>query len=274
MHDAIGKYFIAYQKEIPIENFEQFAGVIESSRVIYEVIRIEESVPLFIEDYLNRMENSFQIIGKTIPVAREEIHKIINKLVKLNNHTSGPVKLILGIADNPLFLVYLMKPHLPKPEEYISGVNTILLKAMRSNPNAKIWNEDLRKKSIEMLSSSSAYEAILVDENDCITEASRSNVFFIRNNMVFTSPSDLVLPGITRMKVLEVCNKMNFGVQFVQVKLSELQTFDACFLTGTARKIVPVKHVDHINFNPHHPLLLKVSKAFDELVRKYIEDRV
>jgi branched-chain amino acid aminotransferase len=270
MHDGIGSQFIVNGIPKPIAEFDPYATRIKSIPVVYEVIRVEERVPLFIDNYLERLSGSFRIMDESLPVSPTEIISTLRRLIRINEHISGPVKMIIGLGSSPVFIMYLMKPHLPDPEEYKTGVKTILMEAIRKNPNAKVWNEELRKSSVDLLQQSGAYEAILVDNHQCITEASRSNVFFIRGSSVYTAPPQLVLPGITRQKVLEVCQKLNLRVYMEPVLVSDLGAFDACFLTGTARRIVPVRFIEDKTFEPENTVLLTISNGFEQLVRDYI----
>jgi branched-chain amino acid aminotransferase len=233
------------------------------------VIRIEDGIPLFINDYLDRLEHSFAVSGKSLFITRSEAVAEIMRLIGLNGHQSGPVKMIFGAGDNDFFLLYLMKPHLPKPEEYISGVKTILIHAIRHHPNVKIWNPAFRDESVAAMEASGAYEAILVDESNHITEASRSNVFFIKDDHLVTSPSETVLPGITRKKVLDICRSKGIRVKMEQVNVNDLEHYDACFLTGTARKIVPVRCIDSFPFSVVHPMMQSISQGYETLVKEY-----
>jgi branched-chain amino acid aminotransferase len=110
-----------------------------------------------------------------------------------------------------------------------------------------------------------------VNKQGLITEASRSNVFFIKNEKIYTSPVSMVLPGITRKKVLYVCDRLNIKVEMRNISVSELSDFESCFLTGTARKIVPVKRIEGITFDPRNAILNEVSNEFEKLVQEYIK---
>lgn len=241
---------------------------------VYEVIRVEDGTPLFLDDYLQRLQNSFQSFPNPVNYSLEEIKNSIYRLIKLHPGKSGPLKMVFGLQKPGHFLMFFMKPHLPSEEEYQTGVKTVLLNEERDNPNIKAWNEDLRNKSIFLLKSTGAYEAILVNAEGFITEASRSNVFFIKENKIFTTPVSLVLPGITRKKVIEVCKQTNVDVVFENIAVKDLGKFNSCFLTGTARKIVPVRNIDDILFDPQNSLLRQTSFEFEKLVQKYIDGSV
>jgi branched-chain amino acid aminotransferase len=250
-----------------------YIGNSNQNESVYEVIRIEEGIPLFLEDYLKRLQRSLQSVDNAESYSVDKIKHSIATLIQLHPGKNGPLKMIFGLKKPGYFLAFFMKPHLPKKEEYIIGVQTVLLNEERFNPNAKVWNQDLRNKSVFLMGKTGAYEAILVNSKGQITEASRSNVFFIKAGKIYTTPVSMVLPGITRKKVLEVCNRLDLEVVMANISVKDLSTYESCFLTGTARKIVPVKQIEKIVFNPKNPILEKVSNEFENLVQEYIQNQ-
>lgn len=270
MSEAIGKQFIYNDKVMDVVHFSRYENLLEKTTSVYEVIRVEEGVPLFIEDYLFRFENSYALLKKEIPVSLSKIKATVQKLNQINQHNSGPVKLVFGAGSTDYFLAFIMKPHVPSVKEYKSGVRTISVEATRNNPNLKLWNKNFREQSIRLLEENQAYETILVNPEGFITEASRSNVFFIKDSKVFTTPVDLVLPGITRKKVLEVCGNNHIDVEFEKIAYKKIHLYESCFLTGTARKIVPIRSIDKMTFKVDTDMLNAISGYFEDYVASYL----
>jgi len=272
MTDVTGIQFLFNGSDVPVEFFDSKIHQPATEKKIYEVIRVEEGIPLFLEDYLERLENSFRLNNAEMPLNLDQIQKMLMRLIKINAHESGPVKLVFGLGDQPFQLAYIMQPHLPKPEEYITGVKTILLHQTRTNPNAKVWNNDLRNRSVALLRQENAYEAILVNQEGFITEASRSNVFLIKRENVFTCSDELILPGITRKKVLEILRSAGIRVNFKAIHPQDLDDYDSCFLTGTARKIVPVRQIEDHFFSVNNKTLQFIAEQFGRTVETYISN--
>jgi branched-chain amino acid aminotransferase len=164
-----------------------------------------------------------------------------------------------------------MQPHLPEPEEYVTGVHTIFLHKMRMNPNAKVWNQQMRNANIAELNKAHAYEGILITDDGFITEGSRSNVFFVQENTVFTTPENHILQGITRKKVLEICRWNQIHVKQLQIRKSDISKFSSMFLTGTSRKVLPVKSIENIQFSVENTTMQTIVEEFEEYVLKYIK---
>ncbi len=231
MSDCIGLKFIINGKEYPVSEFKD--DFFKSGKVVYEVLRAEEGIPLFIDDYLKRLQKTVQLSGIKAKADKNEILQDIKKLIKINGNRQGPIKLMLS-EDN--LLLHYMRPYLPEPHEYQTGVKTTLLHEERVNPNAKIWNSSFREKVISALQRNQAYEVILVNQKGEITEGGRSNVFFVKNDKIYTAPVSAVLPGITRMKVLEICRRNSIEVNETIISVMDIHRFDSAFLNRNIKK--------------------------------------
>lgn len=271
MSELIGNLFIGNGDVLPAAEYPRFKKLSDIHPSVYEVIRVEDGIPLFFADYMDRLTNSFAMLRQDLPLSREQIAEMVALLVRITGHRSGPVKLVFGTGDDPFFMMFLMKPHLPLPVEYLTGVKTVLMRETRSNPNLKIWNKGLRDRSVALLEKTGSYETILVNAGGFITEASRSNVFFVKENEVFTTGEALILPGITRKKVLEVCREQGIRVHLTTIPASGIEVYDSCFLTGTARKIVPVRLVDDVPFKVDTAMLKAIAGHFEDYVQHYIQ---
>jgi branched-chain amino acid aminotransferase len=268
MSDCVGSKFIINGNVIPVSDFDQ--NLLQSGQMVYEVIRVEEGIPLFLGDYFKRLERTISLSGLKIVFDPDNLKKLIHRLIDINDFRQGPVKLMISIDKT---VVYLMKPYLPEPLEYLTGVKTVFAQIERSNPNAKVWNPPFREKVIDVLKRNSAYEAILVNRDGAITEGSRSNVFFIKNGELFTAPDSTVLPGITRMKVFEVCGSEGIKVNEVNLPLSEIGSYESVFITGTSRKILPVRQIGDLVFSVENELVKRISTKFEALTTDYINQK-
>jgi branched-chain amino acid aminotransferase len=88
-------------------------------------------------------------------------------------------------------------------------------------------------------------ETIMLNNSGDITEASTSNVFFIKNNRIYTpSLTSHILPGITRDTIITLAKQMGLEVIEKRIILSEAFDADECFLCGTGIEIAPVIQLD------------------------------
>ncbi|WP_443110713.1 aminotransferase class IV [Caloramator sp. mosi_1] len=107
---------------------------------------------------------------------------------------------------------------------------------------------------------------MLVNNFDEITEGSRSNIFFIKGSKLYTAPKEDVLVGITRIKVIEIANKLGFEVVEDKIKVSQISEFEACFLTGTSPKVLPISYIDSYAYNVNNDILRNIMREYDKMI--------
>ena len=92
-------------------------------------------------------------------------------------------------------------------------------------------------------------DALMLDYRNYIAEATGANVFFVKNNELFTPKPDCFLNGITRQTVINIAKKEGIKVNEGHFKLDFLSNCNEFFLTGTAVEITPVSFIDNYDFS-------------------------
>lgn len=270
MEKCIEKFYITDGVLYEADTFEKnnkFDGV-----TLYEVIRVIDGVPLFLEEHLERMENTCRLTGIKMKFKKEDIKKHLIKLIASNSVSDGNVKMIFNKDIEEKLSLYFIPHSYPSKEMYEKGVETILYFGERNNPNAKVINNDFRNKVNLEIEKAKVFEAILVDDNGNITEGSRSNIFMIKGHILYTATMKAVLPGVTRDRVIKLVNKI--GIEFIEKDISNKEIFemDAVFITGTSPKILPICKIDGKYINSTENIMLKnILKNYDELIKNYIK---
>lgn len=256
------KYFIYNGELKPIKKFIPS----ENDGGIYEVLRVVNGMPLFLDEHLERFFKSAEIAGKKILFSKKEIIYSLNLLIVKNEVEIGN---ILISCKNNLKVFFI--PHVyPTDEQYSSGVSCGILYAERANPNAKVFQTSVRQQANTLITENGFYEVLLADKNEVITEGSRSNVFFIKGTELITTKASKVLLGITRMKTLQCAETLNIVVRERDVKLKDLTDYDAAFLTGTSLGVLPIKSVGELTFNVGDKVLRQLMVQFNSLIVKSI----
>ncbi|MEZ5195729.1 MAG: aminotransferase class IV [Bacteroidales bacterium] len=271
MENCLGQFFVLNGEVKPAMEFLQ--TIPGENDLIYEVIRIEAGIPLFLEDHLSRLETSIRLLNAGFPFAKEGIIESIKKLIISNKSDTGALKILLFYKNNRMLFVHLMKEYKPTAEEYISGIETRFFYESRENPNAKVWNAGFRQRTADEISRNSLFELVLVNPEGFITEGSRSNIFFIRGNEVYTAHDDFVLSGITRKKVLSVCQSLQIKVNFEMIDFRDVSKFDSAFFTGTTRIMVPVRQIENVSFEVNNPVFGLLKDGFQKLVKEYVSEK-
>lgn len=109
-------------------------------------------------------------------------------------------------------------------------------------------------------------EALMLDHQGNVAEATSANIFFHRDGELHTPIADTFLDGITRRTVIDLARRNGLKVVERRISPSELGDFDECFLTGTAAEITPVAEIDAVTYRPGKISELIVN-AYSEEVR-------
>ena len=247
-----------------------FPENIFSGDIFYEVIRIIDSKPLFFHDHLERFFNSITLSGHNSCSTKKEISLRIKLLIKLNNLIEGNIRFQSSFSGNETFSAWVSPFFYPDKELYNSGVVLKTINIQRNKPNLKQHNSDYKKAVENFITNNNCYEALLVNNENLITEGSKSNVFFIKEKSVITPPVDNILPGITRQKVVALCIKNNVPIFERHFNINELATISGAFITGTSPKILPVKAIDNITYNPENPISTNLLNNYNIMINNDI----
>lgn len=262
------KYFV---EDGNLDNYNNF--YIEESKdnkLIYEVLRVIDGVPLFLEGHMERFENSFSLEGILFPYKYEKIKEYMQSLIKANKIHNGNIKIIYECKYETIKIFQI--PHsYPTDEMYKKGVKTITYIGERKNPNAKVIDASFRDKVNDEIKKNNAHEAILVGYDNRVSEGSRSNLFFIKGNILYTTPVKAVLPGITRKEIIELAKDNNIKVNEINILKDEIKDYDSAFICGTSPKILPIKQVDDIEMDVENCLLRSLISKFNHKIDNYIQ---
>ena len=250
----------------------------------YESIRTYNKKLFRFEDHIERLKRSLKEI-KIDYNNFDSLEKIIYELIK-KNKVDNEALIYLQITRGSAFqrihsfpeqrmisTVFISASHLPPRKEKISkGIKVILHEDLR-------WQRcDIKSISLlpvvlanQKAAEAGAEEAIL-HRNGLITEGSHTNFFAVKDCTIFTSPlSNLILEGITRRVVLELCNQLNIKVLEEHIKKNELKSFDEFFVTSTTKEIAPVVQIDESEINNRIPgqITKKLCAVFNDLTKVY-----
>ena len=244
---------------------EQFVAA-ENEGGVYEVVRIIDGIPLFLEEHLDRFFRSAGLAGINITFSAKQLTGFVSSLIEANKVNEGNILLSVKIT----LKIFFIQHSYPDEKMYREGVNCGLLHAERINPNAKVFQTKVRARANNLIQKQGFYEVLLVDRSGLITEGSRSNVFFIRENSLITPPSGQVLLGITRQKTIRCAEILGLNWEEKEIELTELADFDAAFITGTSPKILPVSQIAELSFSVSNGILRELITQFDLLIEEYL----
>ena len=272
--EAIEKYYLLNGELKSTRDLQIFNKI---NKPIYEVIRVIDGVPLFLEEHLERMRKSAELVDYNINRTDSEIQKDIKRLISGNEIKNLNIKLICTDIEEmgQIFLVFFIKSFYPPKEYYKDGIHTTLFHYERKNPNAKVQMSNFKMEVAKKLEEKNAFEALLVSEDGYIPEGSRSNMFFVKKGKLYTAPKGDVLLGITRKHIFQVCEELGIKIIEENIHVGDLDKLDGAFMTGTSVNVLPISSIDHIHLNSvNNKMIKEINNAYVNKMMKYIEDNM
>ena len=261
MNECYGEKFILNGNLQPSEMFDN--SLVYEGDSVYEVLRMIKGAPIFFPDHMQRLAMSAKLQKKKVLADIPTLRKDIISLTRSDKKRETNLKIVFNYNNGATnYLLYFIEPIYPSEAQYQNGVKGILFFAERKDPESKVINHKLRSSIYHKLIVESGYEAILVNENNLITEGSRSNIFFLKGETLVTAPDNVILNGITRKHILEICAENKIKVEFACVNVEELKQYEAVFMTGTSPMVLPFCCIDNNFFNVKVPMIDTLRKLY------------
>lgn len=247
------------------------------SMTYYETIRILNSRLLFIEDHLTRLkasvkgEEDFEFNADF--VKSESVSFVKNMSESGCDLKNANLRVVLT-RDN--LIIHICEANIPSDEQKKSGIVTRILNWERVAPNIKVFRGDYKQKVAETFSMDTSfgtpYEVLLTNNSGKLYEGSKSNLFVIVGDTVYSETDDKILIGITRKRVLEALNNSGLKLEYKTFTLDEIkQNNAAVFVSSTPFDILPIYSIDDTVIDSSANVnLQKISKAYDEAVSNYM----
>ncbi len=223
---------------------------------VYEVIKYYNGKPFRYDDHLLRLKRSLSEMEIEYDNT-ENLESLFQELLSRNNLTGkhagiylqitrGEHKRVHHFPENISPTVYAFAYHMPSFTDYLeNGIKVITHEDIR-------WQRcDI--KSVSLLANSMIYnKAVKAGAGECVlirdgfvTEATHSSVLGVKNGTVITRPlSNLILPGITRKAIHEICAEN--GIPFEEKAFTEAELFalDELIIAGTGSEVTPAVSVN------------------------------
>ncbi|MEW5784622.1 MAG: D-amino-acid transaminase [Bacillota bacterium] len=268
---------------IPLEDRGFFFG-----DGIYEVCRIYEAKPFYLQEHLQRLQDSAAEILLALPFSSAELANIALDLIREADCREGWLYLQVTRGTAPRThafppahvkptLVLFVRPITPdRVGDTAGGAACITIPDTRwLHCNVKTINLLPNLLAKEKAKQAGAYDAIFYRPGGVISEASASNIFALIDGTVRTHPlSNLILPGITRRVVLKIMERLSLDYDERAFTVDELKVATEVWLTASVSEIVPVTSVDGKPVGDGAPgeLVKRLIEEYGKVVRQYCRD--
>lgn len=248
---------------------------------VYETMRTYRRKVFLLDEHMKRLENSARMLYLNLPVPCEELKDEIRRTVNESSNAECYIRLMItrgvgkiGIdiesCKKPGYVILVLPLEPPAAQFYREGVPVAVVSVRRNDPRAL----NPRMKSSNLINNilayreareAGAFEGILCNPEGFVAEATGSNIFIVRSNILVTPPREAgLLEGVTRALVLDLAARMKIAVEEKNMIPEELMRAAECFLTSTTKAILPVRSIGNTELSPvPGPVTLQLMSAYD-----------
>ena len=220
-----------------------------------------------LDRHCDRLSNSARFLNYDLPASK--IQSVIVDLVKKNQPTASfyirPFVYTsdLGIAprlhniEHNFFVYGLELGDYLSPEGVSCRLSSWYRQEDRSLPlRGKISGAYITSSLAKTEAVTSGFdEAILMNSQGKVSEASGMNIFIVRQGKLITPGFEQdILEGLTRDSILTLARNLGIPVVERPVDKTELLIADEVFLSGTAAKITPVRQIENYQLSTNRPI--------------------
>ncbi|ABV73578.1 branched-chain amino acid aminotransferase [Rickettsia canadensis str. McKiel] len=237
-----------------------------------------------LKEHTERLIKSAEALGLKVPYSVDEIMKAHELVIKQNNIKDAYIRPLIWCGDESLNITNsdlstnLLIAGIPSmPRAFEKGINLHISRWRKAMPDSTpLQSKSSAQYNMAITSKKEAKalgydDALLLDYEGYIAECTTTNIFFVKDQTLYTPIADRFLNGITRQTIIEIAKDFGLEVKEERLKLEQVESFTGCFVTGTAIEVQNINSIDlgkkKIIFNDHQ-IANTLKKEYDYIVRE------
>ena len=254
---------------------------------VFESLRTYRGKPFLLEEHLKRLLLGLKFLKIRAPLNIAQLKMAVLRTLFANKFKGSYIKIMVTRGEarehglDPVFaagkpnVIIIVEPLKPYPKSiFVTGWKAIISQIIRANiPTSKIKSLCYLDNMLAKMEASQAgaNEAFMLDEKGNLVEGTTSNLFLIKNGIIYTPNRDEpILQGITRNLVMKLAQRSGFRVVEKMIKPKELYSADECFVTFSGLGVVPITKIwdKKIGNGQCGPLTFTLIKFYDAEANK------
>lgn len=243
-----------------------------------------------LDEHIERLFRSGAMISMDIKKTPDAIKKAVYKTLKANkladavvrisiSRGKGPMGLDPDLCKKPTFVIITSRFREYPQWYYRNGIKISVVNTRRNfrgalNPQIKslnFLNNILAKIEAK---NRGAFEAVMLNYEGYLAEGTVTNVFFVRDGILYTPGLDTgILDGITRKIIIECAAKSGIQVREGRFRKRSLYNADEVFISNTTMEVMPVSRIDEVKISTAAGKITKILRnAYTKRVDDYISN--
>lgn len=241
-----GKFILPEQAKVSVlsPGFLYGWGLFETMRSYHDKI-------IYFDEHLIRIKDSSKLIGMKFSYSLGKLKQIIKQAVKLSGFPDAYVRLTLWKSDSGIDTLIIARKYRPYPKAIYKHGFCAGISSFRQNEDSfltqlKTMNYLLYQLSYLQAQDKRFDESIILNTRGYISEASRSNIFFIQDNQLFSPCLECgCLRGITRKVIFDLAKKYSIPLNEGKFRPDDLYNSDEAFLTNSLMGVMPLTSIEN-----------------------------
>jgi branched-chain amino acid aminotransferase len=224
---------------------------------LFETMRSYDGKVFALEKHLIRLRQGAELLKLKIDYEDAELERLIAETLRANNISnayirltytrgSGPIGIDPDLCPKGCLIIMAKESNIPE-SLYREGIELAICPVVRNHgtalpPSIKSLNF-LNNILAKLWAKEQGFaEALMLNQDGCISETTVSNIFFVKKGIIFTpSLASGILPGVTREYIIQFAQSKGYAVEQGLYQPEELFAADEIFLTNSGSEVIPVK---------------------------------
>ena len=252
---------------------------------IWEGLRLYNGTWAFLDEHMDRLFEAAMAIDLDIGMDRASLVQALENTRNANNMTTDAharLMITRGVKKRPfqhpslsqsgptiVIIVEHSKPKTPRP---INLATVPHLRGLPMTQDPKLNSHSKLNCVLACIAAekAGADEGLMLDINGFVNTTNACNFFIVRKGAVWTSTGDYCMNGITRRKVIELCQANDIPIYERNYSLVDTYGADEAFLTGTFGAQTPVGTIDgrQIGTGEFGPITLRIRELYKALIEQ------
>ncbi len=255
--DINGEYFARDEARVSVFD----SGFVLGDGV-WEGLRVHNGRIAFLEQHLERLYEGAKALDMEMEVDAEQLTARLYRLLEKNGMRDGVhIRLMVSrgikatpyqdprVTITPPTIVIVPEYKQALPETVEKGIRLFTVHVRRGYPDVQDPKLNSHSKlncitACIQAAKAGADEALMLDPHGFVATCNSTHFFIVRRGEVWTSSGDYCLGGITRGKVIELCEQHGIAVKQKNFSLTDVYGAEEAFVTGTFAGLVPVREID------------------------------
>jgi branched-chain amino acid aminotransferase len=239
-----------------------------------------------LQEHMRRLADSGKILGFPLPYSVEQMCQATVQVIRANKLKACYIRPLafLGLGElgiyapnNPVNVCIAVWPWgaYLGDEGIKNGIRAKVSSYTRHHVNATMTKSKTSANYVNSVLAKAEVkkagydEAIMLDTEGYVSEASGENIFIVRHGKIKTTPLTSILPGITRESIITLARDQGYQVIEERFTRDEIYIADEAFFTGTAAELTPIREVDdrQVGAGRRGPVTEDIQNTFFDVIK-------